>query len=51
MPIKELEQEKKVKNEISQEKDGADLDILREMIGEGLIYGHNKSKTNPAFKK
>lgn len=51
MPIKELEQEKEIKSEILQEMDGADLDILREMMVAGLIYGHNKSKTNPAFKK
>jgi small subunit ribosomal protein S2 len=46
----EQEQVEELKEEFAQEINGADLDMLREMIGAGLIYGHNKSKTNPAFK-
>jgi len=52
MPIiEELKEEKDVNEASQEENSGADLNILREMIGAGLIYGHNKSKTNPAFKK
>lgn len=29
----------------------ADLKIIGEMMGVGLMYGHKKSKTNPKFKK
>lgn len=29
---------------------GVDLDILREMMKAGVMYGHKKSKTNPKFK-
>ncbi len=29
----------------------ADIEIIKEMIRAGLIYGHKKSRTNPKFKK
>lgn len=41
--------------EMSEEREvgdesGVDLDILREMMKAGVMYGHKKSKTNPKFK-
>jgi small subunit ribosomal protein S2 len=50
MPTKELEQEKEINGDIAQEMEGADLPMMREMMEAGVIYGHSKSKTNPAFK-
>jgi small subunit ribosomal protein S2 len=45
MPIKELEQEQK-----TEEMNGADIPMLREMMDAGVIYGHGKSKTDPSFR-
>lgn len=48
----EISQNNSVEQElISVSASEADLKIIGEMMGVGLMYGHKKSKTNPKFKK
>ncbi len=49
MEPQDLKQE--LTEELIESASEADLEITKEMMGFGLMYGHKKSKTNPKFKK
>lgn len=49
MENQDLQQE--LAGELVEKASEADLEITKEMMGAGLMYGHKKSKTNPKFKK
>jgi len=37
--------------ELVEETSAADIELVKEMIKAGVVYGHKKTKTNPKFKK
>jgi len=45
------ETQTQLNEELTEKVAGADVELIKEMISSGLIYGHKKTKTNPKFKK